>query len=486
MLDRLRHNKSLCIATTLFVLVCLGFAWIWSQLAAGTRDMGFISLLLPTHTSTPTITPTPTPSPTVTATTTPTATTTSTPTPPATRVLSVPVILQELPLSCEFAGMRMVLFAVLGTAPSEEELLDCMPRNPNPYLGFRGDPAGYNVLADGSINWENYGAYAPVVAETLNKCVFEPSGEQFRAVAVSNASYQQVADAVLDGYPVIVWVAKRKKAITTDIDTPHGSVPLIFGEHVWVVVGYHEDGTFDVHDPYPQKSGVQTFRVSSFPSWDLFDRMAVFIVSRETTPSGTQGESQPIQATTTVTGTVTQIRPNSTVTTTLALTPTASPTSTPTTTPRPRASSPPTRICIPKINVDADVVEVEYKMAKENGETMASWKVADYAAGFHRGSAYPGHPGNTVIAGHNNIRGRVFRHLLDLLPGDNIYLYVDKQEFHYVVTQRLLFKEKGMPWETRLKNAKWIQPTDDERLTLISCWPFIKPDHRVVIIAKPK
>ncbi len=173
-----------------------------------------------------------------------------------------------------------------------------------------------------------------------------------------------------------------------------------------------------------------------------------------------------------------------TPTATTTPTPTVAPT--PTATPRPRAYSPPTRIRIPKIGVDADVVEVGYEIKVENGARVMVWKVADWAAGFHRGSAYPGQPSNIVIAAHNNIRGRIFRHLVDLLPGDDIYLYVGEQEFHYVATQRLLILERGMPEEIRQENAQWIQPTDEERLTLVSCWPFIKPDHRVVVIALPK
>lgn len=176
--------------------------------------------------------------------------------------------------------MRMVLSALFDAVPSEKELLACMPRNSNPYLGFRGDPSGRNRYADGSINWENYGAYAPAVAETLNRCVLEPAGGEFVALAVKGTSYQEVAEAVLDGYPVIVWVTKRQEIEETTIDTPEGQVRLIFGEHVWVVIGYHGDRTFEVHDPYPQKNGTQTFRVHSFPNWDLFDRMAVFVRPR--------------------------------------------------------------------------------------------------------------------------------------------------------------------------------------------------------------
>ena len=177
--------------------------------------------------------------------------------------------------------MRMVSAASLGTVPSEEQLLDCMPRNDNPNLGFRGDPAARSRFQDGSINWNNYGAYAPAVANALNQCVFGPAGGKFEAVASNNVNYEQVAEAVLDGYPVIVWVARRGQPSTTLIDTAEGSVRLVHGEHVWVVIGCHEDGTFDAHDPYPQKDGDQTFHARSFPNWGLFDHMAVFVVPRE-------------------------------------------------------------------------------------------------------------------------------------------------------------------------------------------------------------
>ena len=236
----------------------------------------------PTHTATLTPTNTPTRTPPATPTATPTLTTTPTETPTATstaeRVLTVPVFLQELPLSCEAAAMHMVSAWALGNVLSEQDLLACLPRNPNPYLGFRGDPAARSRNEDGSINWENYGAYAPVVAETLNRCALEPAGAEFEAVAVKGATYEQVAQSVLDGYPVIVWVARGSPPETLTVETPDGEVLLVYGEHVWVVVGHHEDGSFEVHDPYPQKSGAQTLRVRSFLNWELFDRMAVFIV----------------------------------------------------------------------------------------------------------------------------------------------------------------------------------------------------------------
>jgi uncharacterized protein YvpB len=298
MLEWIRRNNPLSIIALAWLgLLSLSLVVIGWQNLSGSIGLPIGTALWlpsPTPSASPTATvtsspiPTATPTSTPTSTATPTRTPTATPTQPSARVLSVPLILQELPLSCESAGMRMVLAALLDAVPSEEELLECLPRDSNPYLGFRGDPAGRNRFADGSINWENYGAYAPIVANTLNRCTLEPANSEFEAIAASNVSYDQVAEAVLDGYPVIVWVARSDEAETRTIDTPEGPVQLVFGEHVWVVVGYHEDGTFEVHDPYPRKNGVQTFGVHTFPNWELFDRMAVFVRPRQA-----QSESGP-------------------------------------------------------------------------------------------------------------------------------------------------------------------------------------------------
>jgi sortase (surface protein transpeptidase) len=55
----------------------------------------------------------------------------------------------------------------------------------------------------------------------------------------------------------------------------------------------------------------------------------------------------------------------------------------------------------------------------------------------------------------------------------------------YRVEMNLILKERFQPVEVRLQNAAWILPSQDERLTLISCWPYESNTHRVVIVALP-
>jgi sortase A len=162
------------------------------------------------------------------------------------------------------------------------------------------------------------------------------------------------------------------------------------------------------------------------------------------------------------------------------------PTSTPTPTPvRPPAHSPPTRIVIPKIEVDAEVIEVGWKLVNQKGEMVSVWETADNAAGFHKTSALPGNPGNTVLSGHHNIKGEVFRYLVDLEPGDEIILYAEGRAYRYAVEDNFILQETGASPEQRQRNAQWIAPTEDERLTLVTCWPYWTNTHRVIVVAKP-
>ncbi len=154
----------------------------------------------------------------------------------------------------------------------------------------------------------------------------------------------------------------------------------------------------------------------------------------------------------------------------------------------PTEVQPPTRIVAPSIGLDTKVVPVSYTVEegqKEDGVFYKIWQVADYAAGWNNDSKVPGQGGNIVIAGHNNIRGEVFRHVVDLEPGDKIILYCGDRAYTYIVESRLLLLEKGASDQERAASARWIGEFPDERLTLVTCWPYTGNTYRVIVIAKP-
>jgi sortase A len=72
-----------------------------------------------------------------------------------------------------------------------------------------------------------------------------------------------------------------------------------------------------------------------------------------------------------------------------------------------------------------------------------------------------------------------------LKVGGEVFIFAEDKVYRYVVTQRVLVKEKDVPLEERLKNAVWIGPTDDTRLTLVSCWPYSSNTYRIIVVAKP-
>jgi sortase A len=175
------------------------------------------------------------------------------------------------------------------------------------------------------------------------------------------------------------------------------------------------------------------------------------------------------------------LRPSPTVlptrTTPTAVPPTPSPSS---------VAGAPTRLVIKSVGIDTPVMPVVWTVVEQNGLELSVWNVADYAAGWHQTSALPGQPGNTVLAGHHNIKGEVFRYLVDVQEGDEVDLYVGDTVYPYFVEQKLILKEKGEPPEVRRQNAQWIAPTNDVRVTLVTCWPYTNNTHRVIVVARPK
>ena len=142
----------------------------------------------------------------------------------------------------------------------------------------------------------------------------------------------------------------------------------------------------------------------------------------------------------------------------------------------------PTRLVIPAIKLDAPVETVGWHTV----EGVSQWDVPNYfAAGWLMTSAPLGKAGNTAITGHHNVAGEVFRNLVKLKPGDRITLYAQDQPFYYEVQSRRILPERGQSDEVRRANARWMQPTTDERITLITCWPYTSNTHRLIIVAKP-
>ena len=123
----------------------------------------------------------------------------------------------------------------------------------------------------------------------------------------------------------------------------------------------------------------------------------------------------------------------------------------------------PTRIQIPAINVDAPVVQGD------------SWEQLKKGVGHHLGTANPGEHGNLVLSAHNDIFGEIFRHLDQLADGDEIIVSAGSQRYRYVVHQTRIIA----PTQVEV-----MQPTNEPTVTLISCYPYLVDNQRIVVFAQ--
>ena len=120
------------------------------------------------------------------------------------------------------------------------------------------------------------------------------------------------------------------------------------------------------------------------------------------------------------------------------------------------------RIQIPAIGVDSSIYQGQ------------GWEQLKKGVGQYVGSAPPGKNGNLVLAAHNDIYGEIFRDLDQLQPGDEIIISTERQEYVYVVGDT----EIVAPTDT------WVmEPTEHASTTLISCYPYLVDNKRIIVFA---
>ena len=120
------------------------------------------------------------------------------------------------------------------------------------------------------------------------------------------------------------------------------------------------------------------------------------------------------------------------------------------------------RIQIPAIDVDAPVVQGD------------GWEQMRKGVGQHINNVLPGQIGNVVLSAHNDIFGEIFRDLDKLKPGDKVILFTTSRQYTYLVGNSLVVEP------TRVDV---MEATASPSLTLISCYPYMVDNKRIVIQA---
>lgn len=103
------------------------------------------------------------------------------------------------------------------------------------------------------------------------------------------------------------------------------------------------------------------------------------------------------------------------------------------------------------------------------------WEQLKRGVGQHIGSSNPGENGNVVLSAHNDIFGELFRDLDKLKPGDEILISTASRQFTYRVTGLSIVEPT---------DVSVMEPTTRATVTLISCYPYLVDNQRLVVFAE--
>lgn len=121
------------------------------------------------------------------------------------------------------------------------------------------------------------------------------------------------------------------------------------------------------------------------------------------------------------------------------------------------------RIQVPAIGVDAPVVQGD------------GWEQLKKGVGQHLGTGNPGEKANLVLSAHNDIFGEIFRDLDRLNPGDLVIMHTNQRSYTYIVVDTRIVEPNAV---------EVMDPTTQPTTTLISCYPYLKDNKRIVVIAR--
>lgn len=134
------------------------------------------------------------------------------------------------------------------------------------------------------------------------------------------------------------------------------------------------------------------------------------------------------------------------------------------------------KVIIPKINVDAPIVNIK---DYSNESIMEGIK---NGVGHYPGTALPGRIGNTFLTGHSSYYwwsegkyNQVFGLLHKLEAGDLVYIYYQGGKYVYQVTDKTIV----LPQDVHV-----LDPTETPTLTLMTCTPIGTNLKRLIVHAK--
>lgn len=121
------------------------------------------------------------------------------------------------------------------------------------------------------------------------------------------------------------------------------------------------------------------------------------------------------------------------------------------------------RLQIPALHIDAPIVQGD------------GWEQLKKGVGQHYSSINPGERGNLVLSAHNDIFGEIFRDLDRLVPGDLVIVHTNQRPYTYIVVDTKIVSPTSV---------EVLAPTEQPTVTLISCYPYLVDNMRIVVIGR--
>lgn len=121
------------------------------------------------------------------------------------------------------------------------------------------------------------------------------------------------------------------------------------------------------------------------------------------------------------------------------------------------------RLQVPALHVDAPIVQGD------------GWEQLKKGVGQYLNSANPGERGNLVLSAHNDIFGEIFRDLDRLVPGDLVIVHTNQRSYTYIVVDTKIVSPTAV---------EVLSPTEQPTVTLISCYPYLVDNMRIVVIGR--
>jgi len=120
------------------------------------------------------------------------------------------------------------------------------------------------------------------------------------------------------------------------------------------------------------------------------------------------------------------------------------------------------RIQIPALGIDAPIVQGD------------GWEQLKKGVAQHISSANPGENSNIVLTAHNDVFGEIFRDLDKLKAGDLVIIFTSQRSYTYIITSSEIVE----PTQVEV-----LAPTSQPVATLISCYPYLVDNKRIVVKA---